>query len=288
MSLERSLTSPLTCFVINLDRAAFRHDWMRRQAEAHGIALTRFSAIDGDRLGDAEAARHKDIGFGGYNIGKREIACYLSHRAVWEQLAAGEDAFAAIFEDDVHFSAGIRELLSSADWIPGDADIVRLETHRMYTEYARDAAARVFGRGLHRLRGSHYGMAGYVLRREAARFLLANISGIGNAIDEVVFSPQSKIAGALVTYQLVPAPVVQDARRARRLRLPELESGLESERLAGNPELLRAQANRMSKTEPRWRKLWRDVSRPARRLAFWLAGRYRLPLDVTYRRVPFA
>ena len=276
-------------YVINLDRAAFRWDWMRGQAEAHGIALTHFSAVDGDRLSDGEIAKHKDTSFGGYGIGKREIACYLSHRAVWEELAASEDAFAAIFEDDVHFGAGIRDFLSSADWIPADADIVRLETFNMYTEHTRKAAARAFGRSLHRLRGSHYGLAGYILRLEAARFLLANISGIGNSIDEVVFSPESKISGAIVTYQLVPAPVIQNSRRPRRLRLPELESGLQSERLAGNPALLSAHLCGLSEIKPRgWRKLWREVSRPAHRLALWFACKYRLPLDVTYRRVPFA
>jgi glycosyl transferase family 25 len=276
-------------YVINLDHAAFRWDWMRGQAEARGIALTRFSAIDGDRLSDGEIARHKATSFGGYSIGKREIGCYLSHRALWKELADSEDAFTAIFEDDVHFGAGIRDLLSSADWIPADADIIRLETFKMYTEYTRKAVARTFGRDLYRLRGSHYGLAGYILRREAARFLLANISGIGNSIDAVLFSPESKISSALLTYQLVPAPVIQNAVKPRRFRLPQLDSGLQSERLAGNPAILSAHLRSLSEMKPRgWMKLWRHASRPAHRLAFWLACKYRLPLDVTCRRVPFA
>lgn len=276
-------------YVINLERDAFRREWMRGQAEAHGIALTRFSAIDGDSLSDSEFAKHKDTSFASYSIGKREIACYLSHRAIWEVLATSEDAFAAIFEDDVHFGSGLRDFLSAVDWIPKDADIVRLETSHMLTEYTRKTAARAFGRSLHRLRGRHCGLGGYVLRREAAQFLLANISGIGNAIDEVVFNPESRISRALVTYQLVPAPVAQNATRARRLRLPELESGLQSERLAGNPALFSAHLRRLSKVKPRgWKKLWWKVSRPAHRLSFWLACRYRLSPDVTCRRIPFA
>ena len=47
--------------------------------------------------------------------------------------------FAAVFEDDVHLAADIARLFSSVDWIPGDADIVRLENEQQDGSVQRQA-----------------------------------------------------------------------------------------------------------------------------------------------------
>jgi glycosyl transferase family 25 len=71
-----------------------------------------------------------------------EIGCFLSHRRCLERIATGEDEFAVIFEDDVRLSQGAARLLSTSDWIPDDADIVKIESHGAQVLISRTVKAR--------------------------------------------------------------------------------------------------------------------------------------------------
>ena len=59
-----------------------------------------------------------------------EVGCFLSHFEIWRRIASGNEPWAAVFEDDLRVSTDLGRLLRSHDWIPSDADIVRLEANR--------------------------------------------------------------------------------------------------------------------------------------------------------------
>ncbi|NKW10063.1 glycosyltransferase family 25 protein [Ochrobactrum tritici] len=58
-----------------------------------------------------------------------EIGCFLSHKKCLEFIAQGEEDHAAVFEDDVVFGRDAGKLFTSSNWIPVDADIIKIETH---------------------------------------------------------------------------------------------------------------------------------------------------------------
>jgi glycosyl transferase family 25 len=109
---------PMRVFVINLERAAHRRVRMQDQFERAGFSaagIEYLRAVDAqdltadrlDRLGarlfdrwkqpDSPAPYHsRALKWG-------EIACSLSHIEVWRRIAASEDTFALVLEDDVVF-----------------------------------------------------------------------------------------------------------------------------------------------------------------------------------------
>jgi glycosyl transferase family 25 len=124
-------------FVINLDRAPQRLERMASLFGELGLDFTRVSAVDGRDLADRQARRGMY-----YDLGSGEIGCFLSHIKCWDAATKADGEYTAIFEDDVHFGAGARELLVDTSWIPADADVVKLETTLVRTLVDRDSAAR--------------------------------------------------------------------------------------------------------------------------------------------------
>lgn len=94
-------------YIINLDRLPERYDWSMKTLGNIGINAKKWSAIDAqspefkkyyeeleDKHTHAEENKVRDIKVG-------EIACYLSHRTLWEKLYNDRVNYALIFEDDI-------------------------------------------------------------------------------------------------------------------------------------------------------------------------------------------
>src|SRR5436853_557536 len=122
----------MKAYVINLDRSADRLAHMHDALGAIGLAFERIPAADGATLGAdlVEDFRRNRIVAKPDGWLPGEVGCFLSHLDAWQRIAAGEDSWAAVFEDDIHLSPDLRPLLDSPDWIPPDADIVRVEGNR--------------------------------------------------------------------------------------------------------------------------------------------------------------
>ncbi len=105
---------------------------MRQEFDRVGVEFERIAAVDGAALPPSvvedfrqnRAATKPD----GWLPG--EIGCFLSHFEAWRRIAAHDAPWGAVFEDDIRVSPDLTSLLASADWIPPDADIVRLEAYR--------------------------------------------------------------------------------------------------------------------------------------------------------------
>lgn len=199
----------MKAFVINLDASPERWAAISAGASDKGVHIERIPAVDGKSLTPAEIKARRAKSFLNHQLSASELGCFLSHRKVWENIAAGPDKYGAVFEDDVSLSAGLSAFLLNGDWIPPDADIVRLETFLNSVAYARRPAALHEGRGIYAVHSSSLGAAGYVISRACAARLAAKLRRTGDAVDEMLFHRRSPFFGTLRIYQVDPALCVQ-------------------------------------------------------------------------------
>ncbi|WP_319944211.1 glycosyltransferase family 25 protein [Mesorhizobium sp. AR10] len=210
-SLKASIPlKTMKCLVINLDRSQDRLAHMTGEFIRMGVAFERVAAIDARDRPDLSRMPLRVKRLSPLRLTNAEIACLLSHRACWAIVAARDDAYGAIFEDDAVFSAKAGALLADAGWIPAAADIVKLETFFKKTTIARKRVSAGHGFSLSRLYRSHIGAAGYIISRQAARDLIAATEDIGIPVDHVIFNPGLATSSGKTIYQLVPALCTQD------------------------------------------------------------------------------
>ena len=198
--------------VINLDRAPERLAHTTRVFAAAGVPFERLSATDGQKLTAEEIARWRQ---GTPHFGEMraaELSCYLSHRRCWEVAAANDEPI-VVFEDDQHLGRNVAPVLASANWVPADADVVKLEANPRPLTLDRAVSATIAGREVHRNRGLNTGGGAYVLTAKGARLLLANLTAIASPFDHLLFNPRMPLFERVVTYQLVPALCIQDSVR---------------------------------------------------------------------------
>lgn len=194
-------------YLINLDRSPERLARMDRILGELGLDYERVPAIDGLALPEAEICRHNEVALQPLSAG--EIGCFLSHRAAWMRMVEAGLPHALILEDDLHFSEAARSFLAREDWIPGDADIVKIETTGRRTVLGRTGIAIGTGHSLSVLRGKHYCTGGYVISLACARRLVEEHASIPMPVDEFLFNPESLLFGSLRVYQMVPALCIQ-------------------------------------------------------------------------------
>ena len=203
----------LRAYVINLDRSEDRLAHMRAELGRQGIDFERIAAVDGAALKQTELDAFCQARAAGKPRGwlPGEVGCFLSHFQAWRRIAAAEDEWAAVLEDDLRVSPDLAALLASTDWIPADADVVRLEANRSM-RLSKPRAIRVTsGRRLYRAISGTTGAGAYILSRGAARRLIATEPALQTKVDVFLFKPKmSRTARELRRYQVVPAVCVQE------------------------------------------------------------------------------
>lgn len=198
-------------YLINLDRSSDRMEHMRAECARVGIKPTRIAAVDGAQfpqgfLQDFACRRPR---FSNWKVGS--AACFLSHVLVWKKIAAGGEEVAAIFEDDVHLAADTGAMLASGDWLPRNADLVRLESNSPMVLKGARRIAVCPDRFLYRAVSRAWGSAGYIVTKQAVRRLLDAPEDQHHALDVFLFDPAaSPTAAGLKRYQVKPAICIQD------------------------------------------------------------------------------
>jgi glycosyl transferase family 25 len=201
----------MKAYCINLDRGADRLQHMAQQFHLQGMTFERIAAIDGTRPEiAAEAARVLPTALGP-RISVAAYGCFQSHRQAWSRLLASGEPHGLVSEDDLVLAEGFSAYLKD-DWVPPDADLVRLETFQTRTHVDARHDHAVGSRQLRRLRSSHLGAGCYVLSAKAAQRLHECTAVIRDPVDVVLFSETSDLFADLVTYQMIPAPAVQGKR----------------------------------------------------------------------------
>jgi glycosyl transferase family 25 len=195
-------------YVINLETRPQRLEHMKRQLGHLGLGFERFVAVDGAAL-VAATSPHPTLSPGAYG-------CLLSHLAVFRKIADGTAPFALLLEDDVYLSPATAEVLAHVDdWVPGDADLVKMESFEGETHLALPAAGRHGHFEVNELLSRHMGTGGYLVSRAAAaRLAELDPRAMRVSIDALLFDPKCRPLPGLRIYQFRPAIVIQDARTA--------------------------------------------------------------------------
>jgi glycosyl transferase family 25 len=168
----------LKVWVINLDRSPERMERMRMSLEAHGIAFTRFSAIDGARI--SESLRKKvdskayERSMGQYLL-PGKVGCYYSHLSIWKELAASEYPVGLILEDDIVLHDDFVEALEASLSASECWDILRLNATRAKFPLLRGQAGRW---NINGYIGRFTGNGCYLIKAEVAGRISATIENM--------------------------------------------------------------------------------------------------------------
>lgn len=173
-----------------------------------GIPFERIPAIDGQDPAVAAAAANLPVSHIGVAITAGVHGCFESHREFWRRVVASGDKWGMVFEDDVLLAPAMNAYLQD-EWIPDDADIVKFDTSTQLVHVFRQRLKVPGERYLSRLHSSHLGTSCYVISASAARRLLREVQGVGEAVDCVLFSTELDTFRTLRVYQMIPAPVLQ-------------------------------------------------------------------------------
>ena len=124
----------VSAHVINMDKSADRLAEFQQNALRGGLVVTRWPAVDGSRIGEADlvslglskyiykySQEHKQPGL---------LGCFLSHRGLLrhlEKMRCGADDAHIIFEDDAYVPVDfMKEYNSVVRDLPADWDMVQL------------------------------------------------------------------------------------------------------------------------------------------------------------------
>ncbi len=217
-------------YLINLDRSPDRLAWISRRLAELCIDMQRISAVDGKKLNPSEIQRWDRVRDPRFGMGPNEIACFLSHRFIWQKIVDGNESIAFIAEDDIHISNQLPQFLNDNGWIPQDADLVKAETVRQRVWLSKSVMAEYLDHQIYSLRSFHGGSAGYFVSQNGAARLLASTENYCIPLDQVLFNRNFLPARNLTTYQILPALVAQDWVVNTAANQPKIESLLLTER----------------------------------------------------------
>ena len=188
-------------FVINLPDAVKRRKLQKDQLTKLGLE---YKILDATSVEDISADTYKKHYFDWQRpLRKTEVACYYSHRSVWDRVIKSRMP-ALVLEDDAILSKALPELLENLNNIK-NIDLINLENRsrkKFVSKSHRDVA---FDSKLLRLYQDRTGAAGYILWPSGANKLiqLEKNSGIGLADAHIT------ACHALNAYQVEPSPIIQ-------------------------------------------------------------------------------
>ena len=114
-------------YYINLDRVPQRREFMEQQFNSLELAATRFSAVDASKPPGAFGNGYRPGSGLRWGLKLSEIACFESHRAIWQRAVADDLAAVAIFEDDVQMSCSAGRVIRAVLEASEEFDMVKLD-----------------------------------------------------------------------------------------------------------------------------------------------------------------
>lgn len=263
----------MKCFVINLDRSVDRISKMQSQFDKYSLDFLRVSGVDGRLLSPEYLEEIIDpIQRLDYPMTAAEVGCFLSHKRCLELFLEGEDHFAAIFEDDVTLCTNIARYLIDDDWIPVDADIVKIDTNNTIVALKDLQSLGDNDHYIAQMLNKHLCTGGYIISRIAAKKILLSMVQVSAPIDNLMFDPQYQVFLKFKVYQIVPALCMQI----------DADSLIEADR-----KLLKLEYKKRPSLPI---LIWRELTRPFKRNAHIISPINiwaRLTTNTRWMRVPF-
>ncbi|GAF52290.1 glycosyltransferase family 25 protein [Psychrobacter sp. JCM 18900] len=196
-------------FVISLASATDRRKHIESEFGKHNVNYEFFDALTPDVAKPYAERLSLDLASASLTLG--EIACMMSHVAIWEKIIKENLAYATIFEDDIYLGDDAEPLLNCDKWIKFDWQIVKIEAFAKKTYLSKDTHAVLGGkRYVTELKGKNLGTAGYILSLQGAKVYLDYIKNNNLLpLDSLMFD-NFIISGSEAVQQLVPALCIQE------------------------------------------------------------------------------
>jgi len=191
----------LNIFVINLPGSDERRQFQKQQLFELGLGYRILNAISID---DIKKETYKKHYFDWQRqLRNAEVACYFSHRSVWQKIIKNNMP-ALILEDDAVLSNCVPELLKSFE-NKKNVDFINLEVAGRKKWISKIGENIVGNSKLFRLYQDRNGAAGYVLWPSGAKKLLQYEMDNGIALADA----QIASCDTLLSYQIEPAAIIQ-------------------------------------------------------------------------------
>lgn len=254
----------MKCFVINLDRVPERWRFMEDGLRGAGLEPERFPAVDAakpEALADTHYRAHSGDR---WELPDSLVACFESHRRVWQTIVDGDLPMATVFEDDVVPGEGLAGIV---EWLGrGDVgfDVAKLDTARRPLRMG-PVTARHESMALRPLLSGGASAAAYAVSQDGARKLLAWSDPFCDHTDDFVFRPRPGFR----VLQAAPAPAIQ----AMFLTAEERAAlDLTDPAIVGSERSSDGKLNRKTNRGPVWFRVRKELRRTGRKLARRLFG----------------
>jgi len=150
-------------FYINLRTRPDRRAFMERQAARLGLTMERVEAVTPADIPQNEIAAAPQW------LGKGELACSYSHRAIWRMIVSRGLPAALVLEDDCALSLKAPTVLADPDLMSPGIDMLQFETHPSSALLGRELPTRVASISKRRMLSSCLGTCGYIITPEMAK-----------------------------------------------------------------------------------------------------------------------
>lgn len=206
-------------YVISLTSALERRKNIEIEFGKQNVSFTFFDAITPDLI--ETKCREFGLDFSKSPLTKVEMACSLSHIALWHKMLAENLEYLCIFEDDIHLGENASFYFNNS-YIPKTTHILKFEKCLDKVGFDKQPIAEVAGRTVHRLRSKHCNAAGYLITKQGAAYLLEQFkqNAFWEPFDCLMFNTFLRKRDYYV-FQLSPAVVIQSE---------DFESSLQSAR----------------------------------------------------------
>lgn len=201
-------------FVISLERAVERREYMKSLVAKLGFSATIISAVDGKNLRAEQRARYSSARaqrIYGCEMSDNEIACYLSHLSVYSKMLEHRIDAALILEDDISCVSDLKPVVEDVMKLPRtNWQVVRLQSTKRSVSHpttrrgAGEPVAQVGQREIFRLRTSVLGGCAYLIRLGAANAMLERSEHMDMPIDQTL---DRYWENGIIPYVLRPTPV---------------------------------------------------------------------------------
>jgi len=195
--------------IISLESAIDRRKHINNEFSKHNVDFEFFDALTPDTAQDY--AKNLGLNIDSPSLTLGELACMMSHVAIWKKAIDEDIPYVTIFEDDVYLGEDAELLLNSDVWINPEWHIVKIEAFSERV-FLSSKAFRIASnkRYIAQLQGKNLGTAGYILSLHGAQMYLDYILRHKLLpLDELMFDDFIK-HGSLPIYQMSPALCIQE------------------------------------------------------------------------------
>jgi glycosyl transferase family 25 len=208
-------------YLINLDKDTERLSFFKSNFDRLGISFERISGVDGRTFSEAEYQKFMQSRPRAYNRAqpkkwlRGQMGCFLSHFTAWKKVAEGNEQFCAVFEDDIHVSDDLKQILQQDNWIPKNTDVIRLETSTNRVRLTSQPLMTYKKRNLFGVKSTSWCAGAYIISRTTAQKLITVSEKYHEPADIFLYNfNESVIAKELHILQFNPALCTQDKHLA--------------------------------------------------------------------------